>query len=680
MFRSPRVSILGLAAAFGALVSTHSDDASACGGLFCNAALPVNQAAERIIFATNDDGTVTAAIEVQYEGPAESFAWVLPVPAGEVEVGVSSKLALDRLDNQTNPSYRLNQIFDPECGVSVGAGGGFGAPTATASPEADDASGEPSVVVVQEGNAGPYDYQIIMVNPDLDDPAQVAVDWLTENEYDLGELGPDVLRPYLESGLNLVAFRLTKGSNSGSIRPIMLTYESEQPFIPIRPTAVAANEDMGVKVWVLGSARAIPENYLHLEINESLINWFNPSLNYNDVIIAAADEAGGQGFVTEQAGPAAAFSTIIYTDSDDALWEQLRTGQFSSIQDFMVTAVSYFGGYDGVIDVIREAVPLRDGATAEQFVACPSCYFQEDVAVRNEAFPSTEFDPDSDPILDMDVPGFLAEMDALVIGPLADTSALFDENSNVTRMYTTLSPDEMTVDPSFTFNPELEDVSNVHVADQIMMCADGGPGWRIELPQGMTIEGDGQTWPIDFDSGMPANLRILQLSTSGGGLAVEDNAATIGAMLTDLGVGEAKPELMQPPGPDPMEPDPDTMDPDTMDPDAPMMMDPDMDVEDFDPALPSNMQGDDEEPADEDMPAPMDSGEPAPPADSGEPADEEPQDDVPTPQVEGEDDAGEANPDDGGCGCATVGTESTRSGSWAWLGALGIALLRRRRG
>ncbi len=683
MFRNSRVSILGLCAAMGAAASLQSSDAAACGGLFCNSAQPVNQAAERIIFAQNEDGTVTAAIEVQYEGPSESFAWVLPVPDGEVDVGVSSKLALDRLDGTTNPTYQLQVVFDESCGQAGFGGVATGAPAPAAdfdNAAEDPAASPPDVIVLEEGSAGPYDYQIISVNPDLDDSAQVAVDWLTENNYDIGELGPDVLRPYLDGGMNLVAFRLTKGSDAGSIRPIMITYESEQPFIPMRPTAVAANQDMGVKVWVLGNSRAIPENYLHLEINEALINWFNPNSNYNDVIIAAADEAGGHGFVTEQAGPAAGFADIIYNASDDALWEQLRTGQFDSMQTFMQTAVSYFGNHDGFLDVLRDDVtPLRDGATAEQFVACVNCYFQEDVAVRNEAYPSTDFDPNSDPLLDMNVPDFLSKLDELVISPLADTAALFENNSNVTRMYTTLSPNEMTVDPAFSFNPELEDVSNQHIATQTMMCVADGPGWLIDLPQGISIEGDGTVWPIDFDSGMPANLRVLQLSTSGGGVSIEDNAEEIGGLLIDLGVGEAKPELMDPPGPDPEDPmdvveDPmDVVDDPMMDPAD--VLDP-MEEDPVNPSdAPSNMQDDEADPAED--PAEGD-GEPTP-EDEPAPEGEEPMDDTPAEVAPEEENADEMSSEDGGCGCATVGNNTPVDGKWAWLGLVGMALLRRRR-
>ena len=52
-------SILLLALAF------DTEPAQACGGLFCAAAAQVNQAAERIIFSKNADGTVTAVVQIQ---------------------------------------------------------------------------------------------------------------------------------------------------------------------------------------------------------------------------------------------------------------------------------------------------------------------------------------------------------------------------------------------------------------------------------------------------------------------------------------------------------------------------------------------------------------------------------------------------------------------------------------
>ena len=89
-------------------------------------------------------------------------------------------------------------------------------------------------------------------------------------------------------------------------------------------TAVAANDDMGVLTWVLGSARAVPANYLSLELNEARINWFNAASNYNSVVTAAANDAGGQGFVTELAGSTRTLADRIWTPADANNWYRLK--------------------------------------------------------------------------------------------------------------------------------------------------------------------------------------------------------------------------------------------------------------------------------------------------------------------------------------------------------------------
>src|SRR5262245_5792866 len=73
-----RVATLG-AALVGALVP--AGPANACGGLFCSQAAALNQSAERIIFSNDGNGTVTAVIQIMYQGPSENFSWLLPIPA-----------------------------------------------------------------------------------------------------------------------------------------------------------------------------------------------------------------------------------------------------------------------------------------------------------------------------------------------------------------------------------------------------------------------------------------------------------------------------------------------------------------------------------------------------------------------------------------------------------------------
>lgn len=526
------------------LAGTYTGDASACGGLFCDSSAPVNQAAERIIFAKNDDGTVTAVIEILYEGPSPEFAWVLPVPPGKTEVGVSSKNALDALDSQSNPRYQLNRNFG-DCG---GRNASKSAPGALSGADGEEAAQDDGIQVVAEGNAGPYIYQQIMADPALKDPASAAIMWLEENGYEVTQLAPELLGEYLSDGMNLIAFKLQKGKDAGSIRPVLLNYKSERPLIPIKPTALAANDDMGIKAWVLGDSRAISNNYPDLVLNESLIDWFSPNNTYNDVVIAAANEAdGGQGFVTEQSGPAGAFAENMYPSWQADAYQQLRTQPFNSLLEFF-QATTTFAGFDGYNDLMLdpEVVPLREGATHEQFLSCMECYFQAKVPVRNEAYPDTPYPGEElDPIHTMVPKEFLAKFYTLVIEPLEKTRALFEDHAMVTRFYTTLSADEMTVDPEFDFNPNLPDVDNVHVAEQLMACEDDS--WSVTLPQGMIVRGEGRTWPITLEEkSIPVNLRVVQLSKKGEGNVIQDNAKKIAGLLTDLKLGEATPALTNP--------------------------------------------------------------------------------------------------------------------------------------
>jgi hypothetical protein len=143
---------------------------------------------------------------------------------------------------------------------------------------------------------------------------------------------------------------------------------------------------MGVLVWVLGPERAVPTNFLTLELNEMLINWFNPNSNYRDVVTAAADEAGGNGFVTELARRDPGVTVF----SGASTWQRVQTlTEPEERLDLLLDTASSFGSLDGFVDVVRDTVPLRDGVSVDEYVACPSCYFptQADVVCFSKGFP-----------------------------------------------------------------------------------------------------------------------------------------------------------------------------------------------------------------------------------------------------------------------------------------------------
>jgi MYXO-CTERM domain-containing protein len=490
--------------------------AAACGGFFCNAAQPVNQAAERIIFAQHADGEVTALIEIQYEGPAETFAWMLPVD-GRPEISVSSVTAFDRLQAASNPLYQLNQVIEGRCidGGGFGRGGFAFASDSTAAPEAAP-GGEPGVTVVDEGTVGPYDFVILNVDdvPEGDE-ARVAIEWLQDNAFDVPDLGADRLAPYLAGGMNLLAFRLTKGSDTGAIRPVRLSFGAGAPSIPLRPTAVAAEDDMGIMVWVLGDSRAYPQNYASLELNEALIDWINPGDNYDEVVTQAANEGNGQGFVTEQAGRADRFSESII-----ARWERQQLADLADRDwtdrhgDLVIEAYGMVNGWDGSAALLLRHVPLPDGVSEEDFTQRPWAHIARGGTIEG-------FVPEA----------FLADLQDEVVDPMIETAALFDEIPYVTRFYTTMSADEMTRDPVFDFNPDLGDVDNFHNATQVVECSPSisvqDAPWRIELPDGQIIRGEGQDWPLDVSPEIPAAARIMMGAPSGEGAVLTDNEEAI---------------------------------------------------------------------------------------------------------------------------------------------------------
>lgn len=514
----------------GAAVLGSVRPAAACGGLFCNTNQGlVNQTAERILFVDDGSGSMTAAIEIQYQGTSDRFAWVLPLPDianPDTDIRVSSTQAFDRLQAATNPSYTLTQRVEGQCAEEFFGGDGDGAFANDSAGAGGTGGGIPpaqpgGVVVEASGNVGPYDYEFIAVLPATPDRAQAAIDWLADNNYDL-QGGDELLRPYLENGMKLLAIRLTKGNDTGSIRPLMVTYTGTLPSIPIIPTAVAAADDMGVMVFHGAQDRSIPKNYKYLELNDSLINWFNPNSTYPQVVNFAADEAGGQGFVTEYAGDSGTMQNIVMTQQERDSWSTFQAQTFNTDIDIYESSTN-FGSWDGYADALAGALTLPAGVTTTDVIDCPYCYL--DTAGSGVV---------------LDHIAFRLGLYEQVVRPMADTENLVQQQPYFTRHYTTMSAEDMTEDPIFDLNPDMGDLSNVHTAEQVIECSSEyyffEAPYRIELPSGLVVYGEqGGPWPVDIAAAMvPATLTIAQAGTRGLPQVMVNNRMEIQDVLDDL--------------------------------------------------------------------------------------------------------------------------------------------------
>jgi hypothetical protein len=282
-----KARLASLAGAVCAGVSLLPAAALACGGFFCNTA-PVDQQAERIIFVQEDSNIVTSYVEIAYQGEPEGFAWVVPVPSVPA-LDVWHGGAFNALDLLTEPQFDIPWGCFAEAGADADADG---AP--------NDDRGE--VEVLDQRRVGPFDTATI----ESDDP-RALVEWLRLNEYRITPAMEPFIAMYTREGLKFLAMKLAPGEGTDAIQPIKMTYNAISPMVPLRLTSVAAQLEMGVKVWVLGTSRYGAAGLPDVVIDDADLR-FDPNTwqtNYLALVARKVDGNGGKGFITEFAGQTA---------------------------------------------------------------------------------------------------------------------------------------------------------------------------------------------------------------------------------------------------------------------------------------------------------------------------------------------------------------------------------------
>lgn len=291
---SPRMSLLtgrwavGLLVVVAAMVAVLASTPSvfACGGFFCTTT-PVDQNAERIIFTQNGDGTVSAYVQIEYTGSAPDFSWILPLPeaidAEAVQVPEDAMAAFTELEVATD--LVIMAPARPSC--------------VPPPPEFMRAAPAAAVEVFASGEVGPYGFDVV----GSEDP-DALVTWLRDNSYRVTVEMEPLIDLYVDEEFVFLAMKLRPDKGAQDVEPVKVTYPSERPMIPLRLTAVAANPDMAVMVWIYGEHQAVPMNYAKMTIaNDELTFSDWGSHDYRQLMGQKADEHDGKAFITEYAAP-----------------------------------------------------------------------------------------------------------------------------------------------------------------------------------------------------------------------------------------------------------------------------------------------------------------------------------------------------------------------------------------
>jgi MYXO-CTERM domain-containing protein len=505
------------------------EQVEACGGTFCDTgptSMAVEQTGENILFIL-DGQNVEAHIQIQYDpnADADKFAWVIPMQVVP-EFSVGSEALFQNLLAGTVPTYGYNTFLE-QCGDDGGegdAGDGDGDP---GDGDSGDGDGDGDPMVVFQDIVGAYEIAVLQGGT-----IEGVMTWLGDNGYQQDPAAEPILGEYLDEGFLFVALKLAMNVEVSEIHPIVLRYQGDEPCVPLRLTRIAAVDDMDVRVFFLSDARAVPTNYRHVLVNPLKIDWIQFGSNYKEVISLAVDAfaAEGNAFVTEYAGT----STVV--DPFGIANPNWDATPFLAMQDtpelvgpeleFQGLLSCGNGGGDGdgdgpitcsahplVEGLLAQYLPVPNGVTPDDFYSCMVCF-------------AGLIDP-----LAWNAAEFGAAIDERVIVPGLHALDLLETWSYVTRMFTTISPNEMTIDPTFHTNPDLMGVPNIRNGTRELLCNGDAV---FTLPDGREVYmPNPNSWPDVGADVMPWEEDVEQAAMAGPNQNLSDRTALIDQLLAD---------------------------------------------------------------------------------------------------------------------------------------------------
>jgi hypothetical protein len=501
---------LALPLAGSSLMLLTPSRAEACGGTFCDntvTPMPVDQRGEDILFV-QDGPEIEVHVRIEYSGEAEHFAWLVPLQALP-EISVGSELLFAELGQATAPRWR--STLEYECPDESP----WGETTELGFVPSSDygAANEPDVVLEQTVGA----FEVVVLQGGT---ADEVTEFLATNGYAQDPQATPIIQTYLDDDFLFAAVKLSAGAEVDEIHPLVFRMLGDEPCVPLRLTSIAAEDDMGVRAYFLGQQRWGPLNYKHVVLNTLAFPWdyaddFNTGRSVHlEQLTAAVDVAGGRAFATDYAGPSAGVETWGLVGSE---WDETAFIGVDPIQAIALISAQGLNTHSLIQSLLMQFIPPPDGLDPQEFWNNIELYADQ---IDLNAWDSVAF---ADAVAERIIEPGLHAIDLLATWPY------------LTRLHTTISPQEMTVDPIFTPVPELGDVSRELEVDGLDVCGESGSiytvPWHGEiefLGLGETKDvclGESGTWPLLLRQ-HPA-VRIEQLTPMGPPQVEEDFSQAI---------------------------------------------------------------------------------------------------------------------------------------------------------
>eukprot|EP01090_Pellita_catalonica_P000146 TRINITY_DN10104_c0_g1_i1.p1 TRINITY_DN10104_c0_g1~~TRINITY_DN10104_c0_g1_i1.p1 ORF type:complete len:565 (-),score=86.83 TRINITY_DN10104_c0_g1_i1:86-1699(-) len=329
--------------------------------------------------------------------------------------------------------------------------------------EGGDASqGNGGVNILVQGSVGPFDFKVLQAGN-----GTLLFDWLNDNGYDQPDGAMTPINYYADMGFVFVALKLLKDKSVGDLQPIVVEYALSDAIscVPLVITAIAADPELPIYIWILGESRAVPINYFSFELDETQWDWlgscgnveiidypgFRPQCTdeYFDQIIDAATVANGHGFVTEYAGTPQFLDGEIYPGNIRFDREKLLLSETpGQLLDEML--LQQIPRSDLVQEIIKRSIPKPDDADLPEECKGESAFYNTfNIDECAKHIDGWCFRTDL----------IVSDLERRFIEPLQEAQMLFNSSQYLTRLFTIMeSPDWMSKDPLFRFHTNEPDV------------------------------------------------------------------------------------------------------------------------------------------------------------------------------------------------------------------------------
>lgn len=537
---------------------------------------PVEMTEVNALFLVGEDST-TVHLKTHFDGSSEDFVWLVPVPSTS-RIELSHNDIFTRLDEETPlPRYALAWETLSEEGMKEWYG--F-VPDLPEFPFENERN-EECLYLAHEvffPIADIFDCPIRTCHTvtleyvqeretrsatiiKAQSPSEIVA-WVADRGYKADRLNAAILQSYLEEDHAILAVEATLPAalehlgRVNQLQPIAFTYADDAIAAPLQLAASAESISGKLTVWIAAEHRAIPENYLHVHLNQARLSWLDvyaearwgPS-NYDEILSEAIAEAGHRAFSTEYAAEKSAHTDInIYMMEPSIDLESLRNPK--NLDAFMIDLwekgmlprnwAGNPGGQLGLklAQLLRQHIPIPDTVLEE---------IKREYNGSDEKFHSyaeTEFYSFPDDYEDFydnewfNFSGFVDDWVTYIHAPKTKVQQVLMDRPYMTRLATFVFPDHTKIDPVFNFNPDLGPINHRYNLGRLgfqcrgsLIAIVGLEGGQI-IRYGVEPKAWGRFWPLRYgDSKIPpaAAYRIEQLNTSGPPVVLSHETAVLDA-------------------------------------------------------------------------------------------------------------------------------------------------------